>query len=210
MKQVLLTITLLLAAFMLQGQTKAVTEHGDVVVLYDDGSYTYVDDSIRLSNEIAINEKNFKTPRKSKGKAESRLNDSYVLYNKDMWTCTELEDESYPKEYQFTSKDQKFVGLLLTEDGQTSIVQLAKNALQNVRELNPDITVEEKEFRNVNGTKVLMLRFRVKIKGMPLCYQAYYYSGPEGSTQFLVFGMEEDMELQRDDIEDFLNGYNLK
>src|SRR5258708_8947332 len=59
MKRVLLIITLVTIAIASSAQKKAVTETGEEVILYNDGSWKYVNDSAETNTTIATNPKTF-------------------------------------------------------------------------------------------------------------------------------------------------------
>lgn len=57
MRKVILTGLILISVQFLNAQISAVTETGDEVILYKDGTWKYLNDSIIENAEIPVNEK---------------------------------------------------------------------------------------------------------------------------------------------------------
>ena len=59
MKKVILIGLIMMLVQLVNAQINAITETGDEVILYEDGSWEYLNDSIIESSKISINEKEF-------------------------------------------------------------------------------------------------------------------------------------------------------
>jgi hypothetical protein len=79
MKNILIPVLLLVMSLNSFAQIKGVTETGEEVILYNNGTWKYVNDSITIKNEIRLNEKEF-----SKEKSSTFLVKSKVL-NLGVW-----------------------------------------------------------------------------------------------------------------------------
>ncbi|HMQ47488.1 MAG TPA: hypothetical protein PKA00_03495 [Saprospiraceae bacterium] len=205
-KQLFLIGLCCIANQMIHAQIKAVTETGDEVILFQDGTWEYVNADITEEFEISLNETNFTKEDKSTFLVKSEKLNIGVWINPRSWSFTKSTNNS-AAEFEFQKKGEDLYGMLITEKIQIPLETLQEIALENARGVSPDIKITKKEYRIVNGIKVLMMQMAGTIQGMRFTYFGYYYSSSKGSIQLLTYTGEGLFDDYQGDMEDFLNGF---
>lgn len=205
-KQLFLIGLCCIANQMIHAQIKAVTETGDEVILFQDGTWEYVNADITEEFEISLNETNFTKEDKSTFLVKSEKLNIGVWINPRSWSFTKSTNNS-AAEFEFQKKGEDLYGMLITEKIQIPLETLQEFALENARGVSPDIKITKEEYRIVNGIKVLMMQMAGTIQGMRFTYFGYYYSSSKGSIQLLTYTGEGLFDDYQGDMEDFLNGF---
>jgi hypothetical protein len=187
-------------------QQMGVTDTGDKVILYSDGRWVYAEkDSIR-EDEILTNPKSFKKGKSADFLLKSTRTTAGFWLNPKAWTYTTPE-EGAAAEYELDHKNGSLYALVITEHLDLPLTSLANIALQNAQEAAPDVKVTAKEYRNINGKKVLMMRMLGTIQEIRFSYFGYYYTNNGISVQYLVYSSETFMEENLSAVEELLNGF---
>ena len=206
MRRIVLTALLLLFAKLTFSQINAVTESGDEVVLYQDGTWKYANDSTsKVSEEIPVNDGVFTKDKKSTFLVKSKTLNIGIWINPKEWNFTKGKEDDVA-EYKFDKKGEDLFAMLISEKTPIPLETLKDIALQNARNAAPDVKIVRQEFRNVNGIKVLMLEMAGTIKGIKFTYYGYYYSNDNGTIQLLTYTGSNLFDDYFKDIELFLNG----
>jgi hypothetical protein len=208
MKSFILTSIILLFGAYSYAQIGGLTETGDRVILYDDGTWTYVDDSLLINEEIPMNEEEFIKDNKSSFLIKSSKLNIGIWLNPKKWTFTKAK-ENEDAEYEFYQKGEDLYGMLISEKIEIPVLSLKGIALDNARSVSPDIRIVREEYRMVNGVKVLMMQMSGSIQGMKITYLGYYYSNTNGTIQFLTYTAQNLLDDYRNDMENLLNGLVL-
>ena len=186
-------------------QKSAITETGEQVTLYDDGTWTYLHkDSIDATN-IFVNPAIFSRGINSTFLLKSTRTNMGCYLDPKKWTFKKA-DESEAAEYEINNMNLGLYGMMISEKLDLPLESLANIALDNARDAAPDVKVMEKQYRTVNGLKVLMMRMTGTIQNIKFSYYGYYYSTPKGATQFLVYSSEDIVDQNIAEIEELLNG----
>jgi hypothetical protein len=205
MRKVILTGLILISVQFLTAQISAVTETGDEVFLYEDGTWKYLNDSIIENAEIPVNEKEFLKSKKSTFLVKSKKLNVGIWINPKNWSFTKgIENDAF--EYQFRKKGDDLYAMLISEKMQIPIETLKGVAVENAKSAAPDIKIIKEEYRNVNGIKVLMLQMSGTLQGLRFTYYGYYYSNSNGTIQLITYTAENLFPNYLEDIEEFLNG----
>ncbi len=96
---------------------------------------------------------------------------------------------------------------MITEKMELPVESLAEVAYENALEAAPDVKIVEKEYRNVNGVDVIMMKMEGTIKGVKFVYFGYYYSNSEGAYQFLTYTSQNLFDEYKNDMIKLLNGF---
>ena len=206
MKSLFFLGLLLLTSLYVKAQTKAVTETGDEVVLFADGTWKYLDDDLIELREIPVNEKQFVKDENSSFLVKSTVLDIGIWISPKKWKF-EKANQDEVSEFQFLLKGEDLYAMLISEKVEIPIETLKIVALENARTVAPDIKVIEEEYRNVNGVKLLMLQMSGTIQGMKVTYRGYYYSNEKGTIQLLTYTASNLFTDYLKDINNFLNGF---
>lgn len=191
-----------------KAQINAVTDTGDEVLLYDDGTWSYTNEDL-LSDDtaaISLNEKKFTKDEDASFLVKSKNVDIGVWINPKKWSFTKKGDNE-DAEFQFRKKGEDLYALLISEKMEISIETLRDLALENGRSFAPDLKIIEEEYRMVNGVKVLMMEMVGTGQGIKFVYQGYYYSNSSGSIQLTTFTGKSLYDEYKEDMHQFLNGF---
>lgn len=197
-----LLLALVIPAF---AQQSAVTETGEQVTLYDDGTWSYVSKDTINKDEILTNPIRFSKSLSSSFLLKSTRLSLGCYLDPKKWTFKKGE-ENEAAEYEINDIENGLYGMMITEKLDLPLESLANIALDNARDAAPDVKVVQKEYRTVNGLKVLMMRMTGTIQDIKFSYYGYYYSNSVGATQFLVYSSEDIVDQHIADIEELLNG----
>ena len=205
MKKILLTVLFLLPVLLIHAQINAIADTGDEVILYEDGTWVYVNDNEPDSSEIKLNEQEYRKSDRQTFLVKSRNHNFGIWINPREWTF-EKSKANGVSEFQFQKKDEGLYRLFVYEKVEIAIKNLKRIAFKNAKSASPDINIVKEEYRIVNGKKVLMMQMRGTIEGMKFLYFGYYYSGPGGAIQLLSYTADNLFEDYNADMELFLNG----
>lgn len=206
MKNLFLTGIILFLGIYSQAQINGLTESGDEIILYDDGTWTYANDSLLDSKEILLNDKEFIKDKKSSFLIKSSVLNIGIWINPKKWSFTKAKDNE-DAEFEFNQKGEDLYGMLISEKIEIPLLSLKGIAFENARSVSPDIKIVREEYRMVNGIKVLLLQMSGSIQGMKITYYGYYYSNTNGTIQFLTYTAQNLLSNYMNDIEELLNGF---
>lgn len=187
-------------------QVNAITELGEEVILYDDGSWEYKNKpSLIETPEILLNPATFEKDEQASFLVKSKLVSSGVYINPKKWKFIKLED-SEDAEYQFELKSGDAYAILITEKIEIALINLKEIAIDNAKSAATGVEVQAEEYRMINGRKMLMLKFKGEIQGMKITYMGYYYSYEGGTIQLLSFTGNNLFDEFEEELESLLNG----
>jgi len=186
-------------------QQNAVTETGEEVVLYDNGTWEYKSETSDRMSVIPTNPEPFIKDENSTFLLKStKLNVGFWL-DPQKWSFTKATDNE-DAEYQLNLKGEDLYGMIITEKIQIPLETLKIAALSNAKAVSTDIQIVNEEYRNVNGLKVLQLRLDGTIEGIKYTYYGYYYSNTNGSVQVIMYTAKNLIDDYLDECETLLNG----
>lgn len=198
-----LTVTFLFCIATAWGQIPAITQTGDEVVLYDDGTWVFVDADTTDTVKLPVNPKKF--TRETGGYLVKSRRTTIGIYVDKKWQQIKGKANT-AAEYTFRLKDQEAYGILITERIQVPVEQLADLAFVNARNVAGDAKIVEKEYRYVNDNKVIYMKMSARVQGVDFVYLGYYYSDESGSTQLLMYTGQSLFNEYRSKMEDLMNG----
>ena len=181
---------------------KAITDTGEEIFIYSDGTWKY------------INNKNvFNKPDDSSFLVKSKKNKSAFWINTKKWSFSKNKSHDEDKEYDFRLKGKDLYGMAITEEIEVPLEILPDIALSNAQEAEgagADIKILKREYRTVNGKKVLYMEMGGTMGGIKFTYLGYYYSDTYGTTQFIVFTATNLVDKYKSEINRFLNGLDTQ
>jgi len=206
MRNLLLLIIIFLSTIAAKAQIKAITDTGDEVLLYNDGTWDYLDnDTSNTIKKIPLNEKEFTKSEEARFLVKSKITDIGVWLNPKEWNFTK-KSANQDAEFQFQKKGEDLYGILISEKLELPLESLKNIALENARSSAPDMKLLEQEYRMVNGLKVLMIKMGGTFQGIKLIYKGYYYSNSSGTVQLTTFTGKNLIDEYKNDMHQFLNG----
>ncbi len=195
------------SAFAIQ---KAITDQGDVVILNDDGTWQYETNSTDSIPKIAENPQPFSKPDSNSFLVKSSHNSSAYWINPKKWAFKKEENGHESAEYTFQLKGKDLYAMAITEEVEIGLEELTDVAVNNARSAASSLQVTKREYRQVNGHRVIYMEMEGRIQGMDFTYLGYYFSNEKGSTQFLAYTGTKLVDKYRDAIDDMLNGFTLQ
>ena len=205
MKKIFFLFLIIALTVSINGQQKAVTETGQEVILFEDGSWIYQNKKEALNNEISTNSRRFSKNKKSTFLLKSKKFNVGIYLDPKLWSFNTPTDNP-EAEYELQLKDGDLYGLIITEKVEIPIETLKVIALENAKAAAPNMSIVKEEFRNVNGLKVLLLHMNGTIQGIKFSYYGYYYSNSNGTVQLITYTSQNLLEGFKSKIEDLLNG----
>jgi hypothetical protein len=189
-----------------QAQQKGVTEIGEDVILFEDGTWKYQNDDDILKNEIPTNPNIFKKDNQSTFLLKSSRLNVGVYLNPKIWSFKKATDNP-EAEYELQLKGEDLYGLLITEKVEIPLESLKSIALENGKTAAPDLKIVKEEYRNVNGLKTLLLQLNGTIQGIKFSYYGYYFTSINGTVQFITYTSQNLIDSYRPESEKLLNGF---
>jgi hypothetical protein len=210
MNKLILLFLFLIAFNVSKGQVNALTEDGRQVILFNNGTWKYHNDSTlnkkNHADSIKINPVKFSKSTSSTFLAKSNTVNVGVFIDPDKWTLkTHHENESNP-EYRFSLKSGDGYAMLETEKTPIGLDVMRNIALINAQKAAIDAKITTQEYRIVNNKKILFLEMSGTIQGIKFKYMGYYFSNEKGTTQLLSYTTEAMYNDANKELETFLNG----
>jgi len=190
-----------------QASEKAMTGSGKVVILNDNGTWAYADpnDVPVFSEPLETNKSIFHRTKSADFFVQSNINSAAFWINPQKWSFKKSED-SEPTEYEFDYKHGDVYGMVINEEIHIPVEKLIEIAFGFFTDVDPNAKVIKKEYRDVNGLKVIYMESSLIVSGISMVYACYYYSNEDGATQLVTYTGAANFEKYRKEIEEFLNG----
>ncbi len=189
-----------------QAQQKAVTEVGDEVLLFENGTWKYANKEAETSTFVPTNTDLFEKDEDATFLLKSTKVDIGVWLDPTEWSFQKSQD-NLEAEYELQLKGEDLYGMIIAEKVEIPIENLKEIALENGRDAAPDLAVVQEEYRIVNGQKVLFLQLNGTLQGIKFTYYGYYYSSPTGTVQFITYTSQGLLNSYIEDCEKILNGF---
>lgn len=204
-KHLVFLLPLLLTSLTAVPQTKAVTETGEEVILYDNGTWEYANKELAVNKDIPVNPTPFTKSDGATFLLKSKVIPKGFWLDPKKWSFEKGSDSS-DEEYQLQLRDGDLYAIIITEQVELTLDALRKIVVDNAREAAADLRILQKEYRTVNGEKVLMMKMTGTVNGIKVGYLGYYHSYPSGTVQYLTYTTQNLLEKYQDTMETLLNG----
>jgi len=208
MKNIKTTLSLLLviAINFAQAQQKAVTETGEEVILFENGTWEHQNADDLVKKEIPTNSKTFKKNKASTFLLKSNKLNVGVYLNPKIWSFKKATNNK-EAEYELQLKNGDLYGMIITEKVEIPLLTLKSLAIENGKAAAPDLKIVKEEFRIVNGLKVLLLQLNGTMQGIKFSYYGYYFSNTNGTVQFITYTSQNLLDSYKSESEKLLNGF---
>ncbi len=204
-KSVFLGALIFSGIFPLNAQIKAITENGDEVLLYENGTWKSKVNKSSLFGTTVIpeNQTPFKKDPASSFLLKSKVCNVGVWLNPSKWTISKGDE---PQEYKFVLKGESVYGMMITEKVGFPLEVLKNAALTNAQNASADVAVVKEEYRTVNGIRVIMMQMEGTLQGIKFTFYGYYYSNEQSSVQVLTWTVQDLFDSHKAEMEKLLNG----
>lgn len=191
------------------GQEVAITERGDSVVLYADGTWDYYENFMSDSEalpDIKLNQKKFSKPNSSTKKINGSNHAYEIWYNDKKWKRIPVGEVNPSADIALKLIEGDAYAMIIYEELEIPAENLVQIALTNAINVAPDIKMTEQEYRILDNDTLIWMRMDGTTQGMKITYYSYYYSNGKGTIQFHTFTGQNLIDKYKDDLEDILNG----
>lgn len=197
----------LILGLTVNAQTKAITETGVEVLLFDNGSWQFANKAdAGLTSEVRVNKSAIKKNKDATFLVKSTKIPVGVYLNPNEWKFRKSVDNE-DAEYEFQHKELDIYGLLIPESTQIPIETLKGIALDNARTAAPDIVIDDQEYCTVNDNYLLMMQLKGSVQGIKIIYRGFYYSNEHGTVQLIMYTGQNMLSKVKPVIENFMSGF---
>ncbi|RRQ46736.1 hypothetical protein [Chryseobacterium sp. SC28] len=206
MKKITIIFFALLYSFS-SSQTKALTEDGKEVVLFDNKTWRFVNESDeKTMDEIITNNTIFNKSADATFLLKSQKLDSGIYFNPKQWKTVKA-DISPIAEYTFQDITSQSYGVFVSEKAPIQTLKNLKNLIiSNLQKRASFFRLISSEYRTLNGINVLFLEYIANIQGMDFHYMANYYLTEGGYTGVFSYTFENLFVSSKTKIESLING----
>ena len=206
------TLAILLQSLTFIAQQKALTEDGKEVVLFDNGTWKFVNESdAKVLETIVTNNNVFEKTKTASFLMKSKKMDVGVYFDPKKWKLA-TQNISPHVEYFFAERNSNdgYFGFMITEKVQIATLKNLKDLIiENVNRNVDYFRLKESEYRTVNGVKVLYIRYAANTKGMDFEYAGNYYINSDGYAGVVGFSSRKMFENSFGAIQELINGISL-
>ena len=205
LSKILFSICLLICNIS-KAQKKAITDTGEEVILYENGTWKYFKEfDSNDSNVIKINPVVFSKSSNASFLLKSNHGNIGFWIDPKKWTFGKSATNP-SADFELEFKGQSIQGVIISEAVEIPLESYIQIAIQNGRLSSPDLKLLHKEYRIVNDIKVLHLQMEGTQSGVKFSYYAYYFSNENSTVQFLVASYQKTMSKYLREAEELLNG----
>ncbi|GEJ45569.1 MULTISPECIES: hypothetical protein [unclassified Chryseobacterium] len=208
MKKIILSACILLS-FSVRSQIKALTEDGKEVVLLENKTWKFVNESDEKTLEtITTNDELFEKTKESTFIVKSKNVDGGFYYNPKKWKIVKAPESSTFVEYAFNNLSNSTVYALFgSEIMPVQTLKNLKDILIPIIQRNSDyFKLKKSEYRTVNGIKVLHVEYSANVKGLDFEYIANLYLTSGGYCSVSTHTYANQFEANKNEMENFVNG----
>lgn len=221
MKKLFLLPFLLTINLLLYAQTLAITEFGDTVYIYDNGTWSFeIEEDMPalpglvdfLDIELTIDtlhEPQFVTDNANK-EVRNLQEQYFIKYDGAKWKRVPPASLNEDAEFAFQSKTEDIWCVVIWEEtviDKEAIFKIAKNMMEE--NVGSPVKIVQSEVRTVNGSEVLHGVLATDFSGIKFHFDTYYYSDDRGTIQFTTWTSDALWERSKDKIEELLNGLHI-
>lgn len=189
-------------------QTKAITDSGDEVILYDNHTWKYTDDFKRQEGIIKSNGASFTKNKNATFLLKSNNINMGFWLDPKIWSFQKAQT-NISGEYEIQQKNASLQAVIISEKVYLPIESLRNIVITNARNVAADFEIEKEEFRMVNGLKILYLESHGTISDIKFMFYGYYYSDSATTLQYLCTGFAANKQEDQKVAEDLMNGLIL-
>lgn len=204
------------------GQVEAITEYGDTIYVYDNGTWSFepLDESPEIANELSFLSEtikldtifnDFKVDPGSTKQIEGLEGMFTINYDSKIWKRVPPATLNEDADYAFQAKNSDIWSVVIAEETPIDKEKLFLIAKKTMKEgSGSDPLVIKTELRTVNGTQVVRGVMKADFSGIGFIFDTYFYSNENGSVQFVTWTADKIWEKNKEEILKLLNGFVVK
>jgi hypothetical protein len=183
-------------------QTKATTDDGKRVLLYDNGTWRPYEDSLEAPLVF------YSKPPGAKTSVEGKEVLYRHFFDKSLWQ-TDITAVDDVKEHAFSLKQAFVFAMIIPEYVMMEMPFLRAAAFDNARTASKDMRIISEEQCIVNGYRADKVIMKGTVDGKAYTYYCLYYAGSRGVVQVITYCSTPLFEQHKQHMEDFLHGFTL-
>lgn len=204
-------LLLILTVFFISAnsQIKALTEDGKEIILFDNKTWKFVNESDEKTlAEIKNNDKVFEKSKDATFLMKSKKMNSGIYFNPKKWKIVNGGLTSPFIEYVFNNvSDSNLFAILGSENAPVQTLKNIKDLVIASVQRNTDyFRLKESEYRTINNIKVLYMNYVANAKGIDFEYIGNYYLNSEGYSSVTAYTFGNKYEENKIELENFING----
>ncbi len=202
----ILFIFLLVNSISLFSQTSAVTDKGEEVILYDNGTWTYKNPDTKSSWNTRIDTVIMNKDASSSFLVKGEKFNYGIWLNPKKWKFKKSDGSDGPTELKFSLIGEDAYAMIVAERIEVPMNDLKELAFKNALKVSPDVRIVYEDIRKINGLLVNCMEMEGTISGIKFSYFSYYYSSPSGTIQFVSYTSQNLLKKYKPELEKLLNG----
>jgi hypothetical protein len=203
MKKLFLPFLGLLFAFETGAQITAITEKGSAVILFSNGTWRYLNDSVKVPT---LDPPHYTIPVSSTAVLKGEETRYVVWYNNNKWNL--LPDTAFASsEYAFEDQSGELIAIIIAERTQIPLTTVREAAINSFKKNGSECRIAEEQKIWVNGTEGLLLKIDALVDGIPVSYLNGYFSTREGTFQLITYTAYNLFDLHRGDMIELISGF---
>lgn len=215
----LFSITTGLQVTSLAAQQRAVTESGDTIFIYDNGTWSFeLEDDIEQEVlddaylDISLKIDTILTPFVFDPKVNKEVipksGQFKFKYDNEAWKRVPPADLNDDAEFAFQNRSIDIWAIIIAEQTEISIENIFKIAKNTMEENTGEkAEIKQVQYLTVNDTKVLRGTLETTFSGISFIFDTLYYSDEKGTTQFTTWTSQSIWENNESLIFEFLSGF---
>jgi hypothetical protein len=200
---------LVLLAQSTKAQEIAITERGDSVLLFSNGTWDYYSNYNSIEDElteIKTNDQVFSKPKTSVNKVNGSNQAYEIWYDDRVWKRVPPGELNPEADVALKLIKGDVYAMVIYEELEIPMENLSQIALDNAVNVAPDMEMVDREYRLVNNDSLIWMRMDGTTQGMKIAYYSYYSANEKGSIQFHTFTGQKLLDKYKNEIENLLNG----
>ena len=200
----------------------AITENGQGVVLYSNGTWAFKREPTRpqikknkhvktLPPRLVKNKKiEPKSTLKTKSKSilKGKHNTYKIIYDNTLWKKTSSANDD--AEIQLEHKTGNGFAMVIFDRSPISLKDLKKQVLTTMRSVASKVEIISEEKKRIKNHQIMVLKINSTIENTPFSYFNYYASGQWGTIQFVTYTATALMADYEADFTTLLDGLIIK
>jgi hypothetical protein len=205
MKNFFIPFIALLFAFKAGAQVTAITEKGRAVILFSDGTWRFLNDSVKVST---LDLPHYTVPENSTNVVKGKETRYELWYNAGKWNL--LPDSVYSNsEYALEFHNGELIAMMITERMQVPLSRIKEASIASFKKEGSECRISEEQKIMVNDTEGLLLKIDALVDGIPVSYLNGYFSTREGTFQLITYTAYNLFDSYRNDMIGLISGFVL-
>lgn len=204
----LLIMIFLFICLTVYNEEYATTDKGKKVILHDNGTWEYyVEKKVEIKEEKKEEEKpEYIKSENSKSEIKGSRKAYNIWYDNSKWTVSKAKSNDKNIEYKFSNINNNSSAVMIYEKTSIQIDTLKELILFNAKKDGVNVQLLNSEYRNVNNSNLLLIKYSMIIQGYTHVFYGYIFSNKKGSYQFFTETEASLFDEIKSDLEELING----